>query len=199
MNRLFVITIGALMLFMQSCRTANITKYYEKHKSMLDSMQTSYKHQYANVPFSIAFADKSFQTFGIEITTDTIKYIYEFKVTEQLRLKDTLMKYHLSVEGVRTLVTTMQLIKCAWINNLDYYVEDKKTSLVYMSIKAKKFNYPFTTKKYYILTYFSKPQYYDEKGRLLINRKQRKLQRINNDIFRRINDRVCYSISNLFR
>ncbi|MEP6676045.1 MAG: hypothetical protein ABJA78_12865 [Ferruginibacter sp.] len=199
MNKGAAILLLFVIVLAYSCRTTNMTNYYEKHKSILDSMQSSYKEQFKSVPFSIAFTDKSYQNFGIEITTDSIKYIYEFKVTEQDRLKDTLLKYHLSVPGVQTLLTSMQLIRCAWINRLDYYVDEKKNSLVYMSIKARAFNYPFTSKKYYIITYFSKPQYYDEQGRLLINRKQRKLQRINNDVFRRINDRVCYSISNLFR
>ena len=93
----------------------------------------------------------------------------------------------------------MASVNCTWINNLDYYVAGKKEFLVYMSIRAKPFNYPFTNKKYYILTYFLQPQYYDADGILLDRRYRKKIRKINEDVFKRITDKVAYTISDRFR
>jgi len=58
---------------------------------------------------------------------------------------------------------------------------------------------PFKNAKYYILTYFQQPQYFDSEGQLLERRKLRRLRKINGDIFKRINDKVCYTVSVKFR
>ena len=57
----------------------------------------------------------------------------------------------------------------------------------------------FVNKKYYILTYFQQPQYFDSEGRLLVGRRRRHIRKINGDVYHRINDRVCYTISDRFR
>lgn len=182
-----------------SCtQTANISKYYSQNRLILDSIQDSYKDQYRQRPFSIQFTDKSFNNISIEILTDTFKYIYEFIVSEN-RMKDTLAKYNLSVPGIHKLISQMASIHCTWINNLDYYVANRKESLVFMSIRAKSFNYPFTNKKYYILTYFLQPQYYDAEGRLLDRGYRKKIRKINEDVFKRITNKVAYTISDRFR
>ena len=46
---------------------------------------------------------------------------------------------------------------------------------------------------------FSQKQYYDKEGRLVNNRKQRQLQKLNGEIFKRINDRVSYTVSSTYR
>ncbi|MEK7198298.1 MAG: hypothetical protein AAB212_00030, partial [Bacteroidota bacterium] len=75
----------------------------------------------------------------------------------------------------------------------------QKKTLVYMSFRPVTFRLPFNNKKYYTLTFYSQPQYFDNEGRLFANRQLRKLRKINEEIFRRINDRVCYTISERFR
>ena len=96
-------------------------------------------------------------------------------------------------------INQMKAINCVWINNLDYYADEQKLNMVFLSMKPLLWRLPFSDKKYYILTFFSQPQYFDSEGRVLANRRQRRLRRINDDIFRRINDKVCYTISERFR
>jgi hypothetical protein len=189
---------SAIILLLGACTSANISTYYRQNSKTLNSIAYNYRVQYQHTPFAILFTDKSFNNVSIEILTDSIRYIYEFAVGES-RLKDTLVKYHLPVAEVSSLITGMQSVHCTWIDNLDYYTDGKKNLLVYMSIRSRAFNFPLMDKKYYILTYYSQPQYYDEEGRLLDRRKRRQLRRINNEIFRRINDSVCYTISDIFR
>jgi len=181
-----------------SCASTNISKYYEKNKRTLESIEQSYQSQYKKQKFSLLFTDKSYQHFSLEIHTDSIKYIYDFDTSEN-RLNDTLEKFHFRIPEMRTLINNMQSIRCTWIDNLDYYVDDKKNYLVFMSIRKKTINLPFIEQKYYVLTYFAQPQYYDNEGRLLDHRSRRRLRKINGEIFRRINDKVCYTVSTLFR
>jgi hypothetical protein len=188
----------AVSVLLFSCTSANITGYYKKNRKVLDRIEQNFNKQYKHRAFSLLYTNLSFKNISVEIVTDSIKYIYEFALGEQ-RLNDTLLKYHLPVAEIQELMDDMKSVRCAWISNLDYYVDEQKYSLVYMSIKSTGSSLPFIGKKYYILTYFSQPQYYDAEGRLLDHQKRKRLRKINNEIFRRINNRVCYTVSNIFR
>lgn len=193
------IVIISLLCLLLSCSSKNISsKYYNQNKNTLDSIENSFKSLYQVARFSIAFTNRSFNNVTVEIITDTLSYIYEFNVNEQ-RLKDTLIAYHLNSEKIIDLITKMKTIRCTWINNYDFYVGEKKNSLVFMSIKPLALHAVFSYKKYYILTYFKQPQYFDSTGKLLDKRKLRTLRKINGEIFKRINDKVCYTISGKFR
>lgn len=56
-------------------------------------------------------------------------------------------------------------------------------------------NTAFTNSKYFIFTYFAQPQYFDREVMLMAGKELRKLTQLNNEIFRRINDKVCYTVS----
>lgn len=188
-----------IAVFGTSCSSKIIpTRYYEENKDMLDRIEESYSKLYKQKAFTLGFSDKYFQTISLEIITDSLKYVYEFGLEEK-RIKDTLLKYDFDVSGVTELAREMRSIRCTWIDNFDHYVDGKKKSLIFISIKPVGLGGFFSKKKYYILTYFSQPQYYDKDGRLLDNRKQRQLQKLNGEIFRRINDKVCYTISSNYR
>jgi hypothetical protein len=68
-----------------------------------------------------------------------------------------------------------------------------------MSIKPVALKRPFAYAKYYVLTYFPQPQYFDSEGRLLQKRRLKELRKINGEIFKRINSKVCYTVSGRFR
>ena len=196
---IYTILSAALAGGVFSCSPKNIsTKYYYQNEKVLNKIEETYKELSTLQPFTVAFTSKSFKTISLEIITDTLSYIYEFDVNEP-RLTDTLLAYHLNAPKVIKLIQQMQSIHCAWINNYDYYVDEKKNTLIFMSIKPVVLKSPFSYKKYYILTYFQQPQYFDSAGRLLDKRKLRKLRKINGEVFKRINDKVCYTISGKFR
>lgn len=192
---IFILLAGILF----SCSPAKITgKYYYQHEVQLNKIYQTYQELYKKHPFTIAFTDKGFNILSLEIITDTLTYIYEFGVNES-RLSDTLTKYHLNTGNITTLVNQMRSIKCIWVNNFDYYVDNIKNSLIFMSVRAVALSNPFSYKKYYILTYFNQPQHFDSQGRLLDKRRLRRLRKINGEVFHRINDKVCYAISERFR
>ena len=191
--------LAGLGLALFSCTGRNISSnYYYEHQEVLEKIEKSYKELYREKPFTIAFTDKQFRTATLEIITDSIAYINDFNLDE-LRLKDTLQKYHLNPAGVSGLLKLMQSIRCTWVNNFDYYVDEQKRSMILISIKPVALHSLFSYKKYYILTFYAQPQHYDSEGRLLDKRKLRRLRKINGEVFHRINDKVCYTISGQFR
>jgi hypothetical protein len=182
-----------------SCSPKNIsTKYYYENQKLLDKIEETYKALSREHPFAIAFTARDFKTVAVEIITDTLSYIYDIGVDEP-RLYDTLVAYRLNAPKVIKLIQQMQSIRCAWINNYDYYVDGKRNELIFMSIKPVALKAPFAEAKYYILTYFPQPQYFDSEGRLLDKKTLRRLRRINGEVFKRINDKVCYTVSRKFR
>ncbi len=195
-----IVLLLCIVAMMCSCASRKVfsTNYYAENEKTLTSIEQLYKAIYAQKHFSVAFTDKSFEYISLEILTDSIKYIYEFNIKEP-RLQDTLVKYGLPVKDFTDLITQMSSIHCIWINNLDYYTNNQRHSLVFMSIRHVAIHLPFTSEKYYILTFYSQPQFFDAEGNLLAGRRLRKLRLVNGDTFRRINDKVCYTISERFR
>jgi hypothetical protein len=175
-----------------------VTSYYQQHSAALDKMEHDYKDLYQQKRFALQFTDKQFRQVSVEIITDTLKYVYVFGMNEP-RLTDTLKKYGLNPTGVHDLINEMRAVHCTWINNLDYYTGLAKHYMVFMSIWKYDAKLSLTKPKYYILAYFNTRQYFDKEGRLLAGRRLRKVRKINEDIFWRINERVCYTISANFR
>jgi hypothetical protein len=148
--------------------------------------------------FSLAFKDKSFKRIGLEIITDSIKYVYNFE-TGEARLSDTLRKYQFDVQGVTSLIDDMKQVHCTWITNLDYYENRQRKYLVFVSIRHRKLKSFLRSEKYFTLAYFDRAQLYDQRGRLLDRQDRSMLHRINGGLFWKIDDKVCYSLSATFR
>ena len=193
------IVFSGIIFFGLSCSPKTIsTRYYYQHEKVLDRIEETYKKLNQMEPFTVAFTDRKFHTISLEIITDTLSYIYQFDINET-RLTDTLLAYHLNAPKVIELIQQMQLIRCTWINKFEYYVDEKKNSLILMSIKPVALSAPFSYKKYYTLIYFPQTQYFDSSGQLLDKRNNRRLRKIKGEVFKRINDKVCYTISGNFR
>ena len=194
-----ILLFSGITVLLFSCSPKNIsTQYYYQNEKALDRIEESYKTLYKQRPFNLAFTDRDFKTVQLEIITDTLSYIYEFELNET-RLTDTLVKYRMDAPKITALTQQMHSIKCTWINHSDYYVDGKKNSLILMSIKPIALKAPFSYSKYYVLSYFPQPQYFDSAGNLLDKRKLNRLRKINGEIFKRINSKVCYTISGNFR
>lgn len=182
-----------------SCSPRNVSsRYYYENEKALDRIEETYKSLYPKGPFTVGFTDKDYKIVSLEIIKDTVSYIYEFNIDEP-RLIDTLVAYKLNAGKITTLIKEMNSIRCTWINQADYYVDEKKQSLIYMSIKPVALQGPLSSAKYYILTYFEQPQYYDKEGNLLDKKTVRRIRKFKGDTYKRINSKVAYSVSGTFR
>ncbi|HEX2683776.1 MAG TPA: hypothetical protein VHL77_07580 [Ferruginibacter sp.] len=193
------IFLTVLVGLLYSCSPKNIsTNYYYQNEKVLDNIEESFKRLSRKQLFTVGFTARDFETISLELITDTLSYVYEFNVSEP-RLADTLTRFHLDATGVIDMIKQMQSIRCTWIKHYYYYVEEKKDSIIFMSIKPVALKRPFSYARYYVLSYFEQPQYFDSEGQLLDRRRLRTLRKINGEVFRRINNKVCYTISGNFR
>jgi len=199
MIRFFPFILITYSLLTVSCSTKIISNnYYQEQKGTVDSIEGRYEKLNAIKPFALAFTDKDLEIVSIELISDTITRIYEFNTDEQ-RLADTLLKYNYDTSGIYYLIRKMQQTKVTWINNVDYYVNDQPQQLIYLSIKPVTIRYLFSPPKYIALGYFRTPQSFDEKGRLLDNRRTKRIRKIKGQVFYRITDRICYTITDKYR
>ena len=197
-RHLSVILITCLLVA-ASCSTKIIsTNIYQEQKEDLDNIERRYEKLNPKNHFSLAFTDKKFNIVSLEMITDTLTRIYEFNVTEQ-RLADTLLKYNYDTAGIFYLIRKMQQTKVTWINSFDYYVNDQPQQLIILSIKPVTVRYIFSPPKYVALTYFRTPQSFDEKGRLLDSRRTKQVRKIKGQVFYKITDRICYTITDKYR
>jgi hypothetical protein len=165
---------------------------------MLQSIQQRYKTQYDEHPFSIEIKDKSFKTVGLEIITDTIRYIYSFEIQDP-SLQDTLTKYGFNAAVINSLIGDMQKIHCTWLTNLDYYESLQKKYLVFLSIRHRKLESVFRKDKYFTLAFFNTPQPFDNRGRMLDRKDRKQLRKINGAILFRLDPKTGYALTSHFR
>ena len=173
-------------------------KYYQENESTINALEKEYNAIYPRLPFAVAFTDVEFNHLRLELKRDSLRYIYEFDITDPA-MRDSIKSFGYQLSPVLQMIEDMRRIKCTWINVMDQYIDSSRTLLVYMAIRPRELDVPFSPKKYFILTFYRQPQYYDEQGRLLDKRNLRRLRKVNNEQFWRINDRVCYTLSDTFR
>lgn len=197
---LCMVVIGVVLL--TSCTVSRIypKEYYEQHKTTLHQTEELYKQATKEKTLAIAFTDLDFTELSLELKTDTVRYIYDFAVGEA-RINDSLDKFGYDSSIVQGIIRNMRGMRTTWINTMGYRVGDRERRLVFVSAPVKQFSLvPLLQKrKYYLFHFYSQPQYYDEQGRLLERRRLRQLRKLNNEIFWRINDKVCYTVSGKFR
>ena len=199
MIRQLFITLIIYLLLATSCSTKVVsTNIYQEQKENLDNIERRYEKLNPANHFSLAFTDKKFNIVSLEVITDTLTRIYEFNVNEQ-RLADTLLKYNYDTAGIYYLIRRMQQSKVTWINSFDYYVNDQPQQLIILSLKPVTIRYIFSPPKYVALAYFRTAQSFDEKGRLLDNRRTKQVRKIKDQVFYKITDRICYTITDKYR
>lgn len=190
------------ILLISSCTVSKIypRRYYEEHQALLHATESLYGQATRSKSLAIAFTDLDFESLSLELKTDTIRYIYDFSWQES-RMGDSLLRYGYDTSLVGQIIRNMRSMKSTWINAMDHYVDRKKQSLVILSAPVKQFSIfpPMQKRKYYLFGFYRQPQYYDEQGRLLDKKTLRRLRKINSEVFYRINDKVCYTISGKFR
>lgn len=191
--------LSIILSVLISCSTKIVSNnYYQEHKGTVDSIERRYEKLNPQNPFGLAYTDKKFSIVSLEMISDTLTRIYEFNLNDQ-RLADTLIKYKYDTGGIYYLVRKMKESKVTWINSFDYYANDQPQQLIILSIKPKTVRYIFSPPKYIALSYFRTPQYFDEKGRLLDGRRTKEVRKIKGQVFYKITDRICYTITEKYR
>ena len=198
MRNYFIYIISACICLASCSSGRELTAdYYRQNEEVLVSIKDRFKKIHRQHPFSFEVLDKNYSEVGIEIITDTIRYIYHFNPGEN-HLADTLLAYRFNVPEMISLFADMKKMRCTWITNLDYYERRQEKYMVFLSLRHNKLG-SNRKEKYFTVAFFDQPQFFDNKGRLLDKEKGRAIRKINGQVFYKINNRVCFTLSGTFR
>jgi len=189
-----------MMLMLLSCNHSRkfTQTYYCENEKTINSIRTRFAALYDLHPFSLELKDKYLRRIGLEIITDSIRYIYSFNLNEPFLL-DTLSKYKFNVNSMRDLIVDMQQAHCTWITNLDYYENRSKKELIFLSVRHQALERFLKPEKYFTLAFFNEAQPIDEKQRLLDSEIINQLRKINGSIYRSLSPTIFYAVSDSYR
>ena len=192
--------LGVLCIACMSCSTSlDFTgNYYTKNRAKLELIQERYEKLYTRQPFQLDLKDRELTRIGIELLTDSIKYIYNFTLTDRSFI-DTLDKYNLDIKEMSLLISDMQEVQATWISKLDYFQNRERKYLVFLSVRHRKLHSLLKPERYFTLAFFNNDQSYDKKGRLLDKDDQKRHRLINGEIFHRLNNKLFYAVMDRYR
>lgn len=198
-NSPIILLIIASSILTAACSTKIVSNNsYQKYRQSYDSIEQEYLRLYRRSPFAVAYVSKDFEEISLNLRSDTLTRVYGFN-THESRLSDSLVKYKIDTSAFLNLLEKMKRVKCTWVNNFDYYTNNLERRLVYLSIRPLTRRFLFSPPKYIVLAYFPTPQLFDKNGILLDSRRTKKIRKVNGYTFRKVTDRICYTIAENYR
>lgn len=201
-NKLFAVSIVFLIIFNISCSNTfssrNSQQYYNEHKQVLEKIKQTYEVNYRRNAFSIIFQNKGLSDFAIELTTDSLTYIYRFQLHDE-RLTDTLKKFNINPDEITGMIDQMVSIHSLSVQTFNYYWKATKHSMVHISTDPKPLSIHIIPKKYFVFGFFPELQYFNSKGLLKGSADTDVLLFIGGLNYHKINDSTGYSSHNKFR
>jgi hypothetical protein len=89
-------------------------KYYIKYADAIDELKRDYEKLYRVQPFSFGFTDRSYKHYVLEVTTDTLRYVYNSEVSRS-KMYETIQKFNYDTVILKIMSDRMQEIKCFWL------------------------------------------------------------------------------------
>jgi hypothetical protein len=149
-----VYLILILMLF-ASCMALKQKKsedYYFKNEAAINEILQLFKGLNKTQPLSLGFSSRSFKSIGVEINTDTVRYV--------INNDQSLNLFYLGLEtfkydtiALRKIYQKMYDIKALWIGKSHYYYEGRQQELTFLSFRSVMFGNPFLDRRYYALIF----------------------------------------------
>ncbi|HJS53689.1 MAG TPA: hypothetical protein VJ765_04070, partial [Chitinophagaceae bacterium] len=150
------LVLGGLSSCTGSKKNRKSAEYYQQNKTAILEMRNLYDSLYRQQPFSVGFTDQSFTYYAMEITTDTVRYIFNTEKSEQ-NLHHTILRFRYDTSLLRRLAIRMKEVKCLWLDKATFYLDEKKDTITFLSFKSVSIEYPFVENKYYVLLFFHHP------------------------------------------
>jgi negative regulator of replication initiation len=145
--------------FLVACSASSKRKsadYYKENKEAINKLRNLYDTLYQHQPFSAGFSDKSFQYYLVEVTTDTLRYVYNTEKNKP-QVSQVISKFQYDTAMLRELADRLKAIKCLWLSRSSFYVDEKRETVTFLSFKSALTDKPFVENKYYILIFLPYP------------------------------------------
>lgn len=160
MKRVLIYTVSMVFITaFVSCAAGSKRKsaeYYTENREAINELRNMYEKLYNHQPFSAGFTDKSFAYYVMEVTTDTVRYIYNTEKNKE-QVYETISKFHYDTTLLRLFSHKMKEVKCLWLSKSSFYVKEKWETVTFFSFKSSKSDRPFVENKYYILLFPETP------------------------------------------
>lgn len=175
-------------LLMMSCNVQEklSRKYYLSKKTDLKQINEAYDKLYKINPFILNFTDAQFKKYSVEVSTDTVRYVYNTSIMN-FSVADSLKRFGLTITDLKKLGEQMFRSKCICVAKHSFYLEEKEYPANWLYFKQSKSGM-FKESRYHVLIFF-------QKGLTDSNRKtfleKQKLMQLDKDVF--------YTISNRFK
>jgi len=151
-----VLSICGLLLSCNASKHRKSAAYYNENKTAILELRNIYDSLYKHQPFSLGFTDKTFSYYVMEITTDTLRSIYNTERSEQ-QLYRAIERFRYDTSLLRKLAVKMKEIDCLWLDKATYYLNEKKDTVTFLSFNSVSIEYPFVENKYYVLLFLHHP------------------------------------------
>ena len=131
-------------------------EYYHEHKQTITEIRKLYDELYKKQPFSAGYMDRSLKYFVMEVTTDTVRYLYNSDRGRN-QLYETITKFKYDTSKLVSIYSKMKEIECLWLSKSSFFIEGNREKVTYLSFKSASSGGPFKENKYYILIFLTRP------------------------------------------
>ena len=91
-NNIIILLIASISFVSCTVSKTYPKEYYEQHRSTMHEMEKQYDKITQQKLIAVAFDDLDYNDLSLEMKTDTVRYIYDFKYGEK-RIDDSLLKF----------------------------------------------------------------------------------------------------------
>jgi hypothetical protein len=131
-------------------------QYYYENKTAIEEVRLLFDSLYKHQPFSAGFSDRSFQYYLLEVTTDSVRYIYDTEKNKPLATA-AITRFGYDTTLSFTLARLLKKIKCLWISKRSFYVNQQRETVTFLSFKSVANTNLFSENKYYTLVFLPHP------------------------------------------
>src|SRR6476660_124503 len=109
----YTIIIIAIAFLLSGCGSSEkiSKKYYKSHSKSLNEINSAYSELYRQQPFVLLFTDTKYKKYSIEVSTDSIRYIYNTSIMP-FSVADSVKRFGLSNMKIEGLRKKMAKAKC---------------------------------------------------------------------------------------
>ncbi|MFT3750009.1 MAG: hypothetical protein QM768_16955 [Agriterribacter sp.] len=153
---LYLFLLVGMLVSCASSSKRKTADYYHQNESTIKEIMQLYDQLYEQQPFSAGFSDRSFKYYLMEVSTDSVRYIYNTEKNKEV-FYSTIFRFNYDTVKLKSLGEKIRDIKCLWLSKSTFYINDKPETVNFLSFKSVSSGKLFVENKYYILVFLKHP------------------------------------------
>ncbi len=161
-------------------------KYYLSRRTELQQINSFYTDLWKIQPFILNFTDARFKHYSLEVSTDTVRYVYNTSIMK-FSVADSISRFGLDSIMIKKLGQMMVGSKCICVAHHSFYSHDREFAANWLFFKQVQTSM-FKESRYHVLIFF--------KELLPADIQKEFIERQN---LVQLEDNVFYTVSNRFK